>query len=182
MKFKLANIDDDFDETVFRNAVANDLRKFDEEASYSFTDIQIIFVAMIIDLSSLFPNNLLEYLDVAIKNRLGEVSDDIRAEKRNELKKIIDSKNCPRDIYIRGWLIYLYLWTLEEYMQTRDADTYRYAEHLEYFEELDPDIYIDLDQICFSYYYDKKNKINPLIQLSHKLTERMEAQPASQNQ
>lgn len=178
MKYKLANIDDDFDETVFRNAVANDLRKFDEEASYSFTDIQIIFVAMIIDLSSLFPNNLLEYLDIAIKNRLGEVSDDIRAEKRNELKKIIDSKNCPRDNYIRGWLIYLYL---NEYSQICGSDICMYLDHIEYFEELDPDIYIDLDQICFSYYYDKKNKINPLIKLSHKLTERMEAQTTPRN-
>ena len=167
MFYKLKDIDSDqFDEIIFKGAILNGLKKPEDDLSYSLDDVQTIFLIIIVKLSHLFTKDLLEYIVVIIKYRLGEISDEFRIEKRAQLDRSFDINHMERPIFMRYMVIYQLFFTVKETIKSGFSDQYLYTdEYLDYFKEIDDNIYIDLDELCFSYYNCKKNNIDPCKKL-----------------
>ncbi|WP_182419559.1 hypothetical protein [Bartonella sp. HY038] len=167
MKYNLSNIDsDELDEIIFKGAILNGLKCPEDDLSYSMDDVQTIFLMMIVRTSYLFPKDLLAYIDVIIKYHLGEISDEVRIEKRKQLDRSFNINQMPEPLYMRYMAIYQQFFTTKETIQSGLTDQYILVDdYLDYFKEIEDNICLDLDEICFSYYNDKKNKANTFQKL-----------------
>ena len=171
MKYKLRDIDcEKVDEIIMKSLAANGYEKQTKGYAYSYEDIDTICFIIISKLFYLFSLDLKKFIISAYHNRIGKISDDNLKKSRLEFTKTYNLNyhdNIQLSIYALNLIVYSVLYSLKECKERGTYDPFFYiTDIIEYFSDVNHEIFLDLDDIFFSYYHDKKNNINSLCRLT----------------